>query len=239
MPQFFVRKRRLAGLFGRSGQVTFGVAATSFIFLFSFIVVSRSRVVPAGAFPSDAEVRKGFQNPPTAARPMVRWWWPGGDVTDEEISRELRLMKEAGIGGVEIQSFIIGLNPKPAPAVAARVESFLSPEWFGHVKHAIEEGQRLGMIVDLTLGSGWPFGGPHIPPELGAKFLDVKMTPLHGPSNFQGKIPWAAPQPPSGGYPPAVQPDPKLFKLVAVVAIRGTAPEIQGDSSRDFVVTRS
>ena len=155
----------------------------------------------------------------------------------EEISRELRLMKEAGIGGVEIQSFVIGLNPKPTPDVAARVNSFLSPEWFGHVKHAIEEGQRLGMIVDLTLGSGWPFGGPHIPQEIGAKFLDVKMTPLSGPSNFQGKIPWAAPAPPSGGYPPG-PPDPKLFKLVAVVAVRGTAPRSRGTRA-DAVVTRS
>ena len=231
--------RCIASLARKSGQVLFGVSLAVLIFFFGFEGVVRSRAVAAGSPASASDLREGFQNPPTAVRPMVRWWWPGGDVTDQEISRELRLMKEAGIGGVEIQSFIIGLNPKPAPAVAARVESFLSPEWFGHVKHAIEEGQRLGMIVDLTLGSGWPFGGPHIPPELGAKFLDVRMTPLRGPSNFQGKIPWAAPQPPSGGYPPRVQPDPKLFKLVAVVAVRGTAPKIQGNPERRPVVTRS
>ncbi len=234
-------KRRLAGLGGKSGQVTLGLVATCFIFLFSFAMVSRSRAVPAGPLPADSDLREGFANPPTAARPMVRYWWPGGDVTDEEISRELQLMKEAGIGGVEIQSFIIGLNPKPAPDVAARVSSFLSPEWFGHVKHAIEEGQRLGMIVDLTLGSGWPYGGPHIPPELGAKFLDVKMTPLTGPSKFQGKIPWPAPQPaaPPESYPPRVQQDPKLFKLVAVVAVRGTAPEMHGNPSTGIFVARS
>ena len=160
---------------------------------------------------------------------MVRWWWPGGDVTDKEISREMRLMKEAGIGGVEIQSFKFGLNPKPAPEVAARVDSFLSPEWFGHIKHAIEEGRRLGMIVDLTFGSGWPFGGPHIPAELGAKELEVEVAPLKGPSIFQGKIPWVVPEPPpspDSRIGPSRR-DPNLFKLVAVVAIRGTAPEIQ------------
>jgi hypothetical protein len=156
-------------------------------------------------------------------------------------------MKEAGIGGVEIQPFKIGLNPQPAPEVAARVNSVLTPEWFGHVKHAIEEGQRLGMMVDLTFGSGWPFGGAHIPPELGAKSLGVEMTPLTGPSNFQGKIPWIAPE---AAAPPASPPapprlDPKLFKLVAVVAVRGTAPEIQEVPAPTFfraqrkVVTRS
>ena len=195
-PLFSFLRRSMAGPCRKSGQVIFWVLIAGFIFFFGFGTAGRGRGVSASPSPAASELREGFQNPPTAVRPMVRWWWPGGDVTDEEISRELRLMKEAGIGGVEIQSFVIGLNPKPAPEVEARVDSFLTPEWFGHVKHAIEEGRRLGMIVDLTFGSGWPFGGPHIPPELGAKFLDVEMTPLSGPSNFQGKIPWVTPPPP-------------------------------------------
>src|SRR5208337_624973 len=97
----------------------------------------------------------------------------------------LRSMKEAGIGGVEIQPFKIGLNPDPTFEVAARVNNYLTPEWFGHVKHAIEEGRRLGMMVDLTFGSGWPYGGSYIPPELGSKTLAIEMTMLTGPSNFQ------------------------------------------------------
>ncbi|HXW15261.1 MAG TPA: glycosyl hydrolase, partial [Terriglobia bacterium] len=183
-----------------------------------------------------SELTSGFQNPPMATRPMVRWWWPGGDVADEEISRELRLMKEAGIGGVEIQSFKFGLNPNPSAEVRARQDSFLSPEWFGHVKHAIDEGKRLGMVVDLTFGSGWPFGGPHIPPELGAEQMDVKVTALDGPSNLQGKIPWfreeEAPKVP-GLETAFAAPltDSKFFKLVAVLAVRGTKPEIRQEDS--------
>jgi alpha-L-rhamnosidase/Glycosyl hydrolases family 2, sugar binding domain len=172
---------------------------------------------------------------------MVRWWWPGGDVTNEEITRELQIMKDIGLGGAEIQSFVIGLNPDPAPAVKERVDSFLTPQWFGHVKHAIEEGRRLGLIVDLTLGSGWPYGGPDIPPELGAKFLDVEVTPLSGPSDSPGKIPWVTlpPPRPKGSYPPTDPVDPNLEKLVAVVAVRGTLPEVEGAPSRRIVVTRS
>jgi hypothetical protein len=130
--------------------------------------------------------------------------------------------------------------------VAARVNSYLTPEWFGHVKHAMEEGQRLGMIVDLTFGSGWPYGGSYIPPELGSKTLSVEMTSIIGPSNFQGKIPWIAPDanPPVGG-PVAPIEDRKLFKLVAVVAVHGTEPEIHEVPGPTFyraprkVVTRS
>jgi len=166
-PVFSLLRRWIPGLWRKPGQ--FFLVLACCIFLFGFDTASRSRGVSASPTPTGSELREGFQNPPMTARALVRWWCPGGDVTDEEISRELRLMKEAGIGGVEIQPFKIGLNPNPAPEVAARVNSVLTPEWFGHVKHAIEEGQRLGMMVDLTFGSGWPFGGAHIPPELGAK----------------------------------------------------------------------
>ena len=34
---------------------------------------------------------------------MTRWWWFGGAVTPEEITRELTFMKEAGLRGAEIQ----------------------------------------------------------------------------------------------------------------------------------------
>ena len=236
-------QRNYAGVHRKRMQVIFWGSVASCIFFLCLYLPSRIRANSVGPAPSDSELRDGFANPPTTARPMVRWWWPGGDVKDEEISRELRLMKEAGIGGVEIQSFKIGLNPKPAPDVAARVDSFLSPEWFGHVKHAIEEGRRLGMIVDLTFGSGWPFGGPHIPPELGAKQLNVEMTSLKGPAEFQGKIPWVAPEV-APKLPPELEnlfghpfKDPRLFKLVAVVAVRGTRPEITGQRSEELIWT--
>ena len=44
-----------------------------------------------------------LRNPPEAARGMTRWWWYGCAVEEKEIDRELNLMKEAGIGGVELQ----------------------------------------------------------------------------------------------------------------------------------------
>ena len=43
-----------------------------------------------------------FQQPASAYRPFVRWWWNGDKVDSAELVRELRLLKEAGIGGVEI-----------------------------------------------------------------------------------------------------------------------------------------
>ena len=46
-------------------------------------------------------IRNEFRHPAKKFRPMVRWWWPGGDVTDEEIQREIGLLDSAGFGGAE------------------------------------------------------------------------------------------------------------------------------------------
>jgi len=151
---------------------------------------------------------------------MVRWWWPGGDVTNEEIARELRIIKDAGLGGVEIQSFKDGLNPAPTAEVARRVDSFLTPEWFNHVKYAIEEGGRLGLDVDLTFGSGWPFGGSYIPLQLASKKLIVHQIALTGPTTFAGRFPGA----PLGTGE----------KLVAVVAAPGTLPSFGKRKLQEF-----
>ena len=50
-----------------------------------------------------ADLQRSFRTPPDQARIMMRWWWFGPSVTRAGIERELRLMKEGGIGGVEIQ----------------------------------------------------------------------------------------------------------------------------------------
>ncbi len=49
------------------------------------------------------DLRRAFANPPNDSRIMMRWWWFGGAVSQPELERELRAMKAAGIGGVEIQ----------------------------------------------------------------------------------------------------------------------------------------
>ena len=58
------------------------------------------------AYENSTEVKDNlydlFQDPPVTAKPFVRWWWNGNKLTAKEILRELDIMKEAGIGGVEI-----------------------------------------------------------------------------------------------------------------------------------------
>lgn len=112
---------------------------------------------------------------------MMRWWWFGPAVTHQELDRELQAMKAAGIGGVEIQPvYPLALDD---PSNGIRNLRFLSPEFFEALRFAVKRGQQLGLRVDLTLGSGWPFGGPKIPRELAAPRLRVE--PLSRPPQLR------------------------------------------------------
>ena len=44
-------------------------------------------------------------------KPFVRWWWNGDKVDTIELKRELRLLRDAGIGGVEINPIEFPRHP--------------------------------------------------------------------------------------------------------------------------------
>src|SRR5262249_54116001 len=60
-------------------------------------------LIPAQA-QTVTKVQRGCAQPPDDARIMMRWWWFGPAVTKPELEREMRLMKEGGIGGFEVQA---------------------------------------------------------------------------------------------------------------------------------------
>jgi hypothetical protein len=107
-----------------------------------------------------AEIARGFATPPSEALPMVRWWWFGAAVQKPEILRELTQMKADGIGGAEL-AFVYP-EAVDDPASGLRNLSFLSPQMIDAVHYAKVEGDKLGLRIDVTLCSGWPYGGPSI-----------------------------------------------------------------------------
>jgi hypothetical protein len=129
--------------------------------------------------------RAAFADPPIEARPWIRWWWPGGDVDDAELSRELALIRGAGFGGAEIQSFAFGLPAHAAPGV----RTYGEPPWLGHVAHAVREAARLGLSLDLTLGSAWPSGGDHVTDADSLKQLTVSVREINGPVDLNESLP--------------------------------------------------
>lgn len=99
-----------------------------------------------------------FRNPPDNAKPMVRWWWFGPAVTKPEILRELQQMKADGIGGAEL-AFVYA-EELDDPARGIKNLRWLSPEHLDAIRYAQAQGRRLGLRIDITLCSGWPYGGP-------------------------------------------------------------------------------
>ena len=96
-------------------------------------------------------------------RPWTYWWWMGSGVSREGITRQLEQFAQAGLGGVHIIP-IYGVR-----GYESQFKSYLKPEWLAHFQHTIREANRLGLGVDLTTGTGWPFGGPNVTAEMAAK----------------------------------------------------------------------
>ncbi|MFL6468770.1 MAG: glycosyl hydrolase, partial [Pyrinomonadaceae bacterium] len=120
------------------------------------------------------ELRRNFASPPDDARIMMRWWWFGPSVTKAEIERELRAMKDGGIGGVEVQP----VYPLLPDDVANEIRNlpYLSDEFLEMLRFASQKSKELGMRFDVTLGSGWSFGGAKTPITEAAGQLRVERV---------------------------------------------------------------
>src|SRR5579862_1183651 len=123
-----------------------------------------------------SDLHVSFADPPADSRIMMRWWWFGPSVTKPELKRELEQMKAAGIGGVEVAT----LYPQALddPATGFHNVPFLSDEYIDDLRFAAEQASKLGLRMDVTLGSGWPFGGPHIPITQAGGELRVEAVPI-------------------------------------------------------------
>ena len=121
-------------------------------------------------------LHEAFAHPPDNCRIMMRWWWFGPSATKPELRRELEQMKAAGIGGVEIATlYPLALDD---PQTGFHNYPFVSAEHIENLRYAAEQARELGMRVDITLGSGWPFGGPHVPVTQAAGELRIEVIPV-------------------------------------------------------------
>jgi hypothetical protein len=136
-------------------------------------------VRPLYAAPVD-DLQAAFKTPPADARIMMRWWWFGPAVTRTELEREMRLMKEGGIGGFEVQP----VYPLVLDDQAAGIKTlpFLSDEFIDALRFTSEKARELGLRFDLTLGSGWPFGGPTVTIDHAAARLRYEHVKVDGSS---------------------------------------------------------
>ena len=70
-------------------------------------------------------------------------------------------MKEGGIGGFEVQAVYPLLPDDPSSGI--KNLPYLSDEFIDALRFTSTKARELGLRMDLTLGSGWPYGGPSVP----------------------------------------------------------------------------
>lgn len=116
-------------------------------------------------------------------RPWTRWWWPGNAVDRQNLTDLLTQYRDAGIGGVEICP-IYG-----AKGYEDQYLQFLSPQWMQMLAHTTGEARRLGIQVDLTTGTGWPFGGPNVSAETASASVVLQQYEVAGATKFDQKLP--------------------------------------------------
>lgn len=132
----------------------------------------------------DTDLYKKFKDPDSIYHPFVRWWWNGDKVEAKELIRELHLLKEAGIGGVEI-------NPISFPSrmdgddMGIPSLTWLSDQWIDMLQVTFAEAKKLDMTCDLIVGSGWPFGAETLSRDERAQVVIINAKKLEGPTVYE------------------------------------------------------
>ncbi|MGA8441668.1 MAG: glycosyl hydrolase [Candidatus Sulfotelmatobacter sp.] len=180
-------------------------------------------------------LKKGFEDPPSAARPRVWWHWMNGNITQEGIKLDLEWMHRVGIAGY--QNFDAALE---TPQVVDQRLVYMTPGWKDAFKYAISLGERYGMEMAIAGSPGWSeTGGPWVPPSQGMKKYVWSETILEGGKPFTGQI--AHPPSSTGAFQnigireefgrSAASP-PEFYADAVVVAFQAPSAELGEDATQ-------
>lgn len=150
---------------------------------------------------------QNFYNPSLSYAPFTRWWWPGNDVTKEELKREMKMFADNHFGGVEIQPLAL-IFPTKGKGRADRIMSYDTPLYYENLYSVFDDAKKYGLTVDMTNGSGWPSGGPHLTEDDNNLTLEYGIIDIPNGNKASIKI------------PRAIRGDRPNAKLVALLAAK-------------------
>lgn len=131
----------------------------------------------------DAKAQAHFSN---TEKPWTYWWWMGSAVDVENIKYQIDSFAKSGFGGVHIIP-IYGVKGEERNFIP-----FLSTTWMTMLQFTIDEAKKRGLEVDMSMGTGWPFGGRVISPEYAAKKFTIVSGKFESTSTGQ-RVKRAAP----------------------------------------------
>ncbi len=128
-----------------------------------------------------------FKTPPARYGIRCWWWWLNGNVTKAAITRDLEAMRAKGFSGACI--FDAGGADQRGNAPVPEGPLFSSPAWRDLYRHAVREASRLGLVLSLSIQSGWNLGGPDVTPAEAAKHLTWSEVTVTGPIAYHKPLP--------------------------------------------------
>ena len=131
---------------------------------------------------------------PEVTRTMKPWainWWMGGAVNEAGLENQCAEMARARFGGfnvVHIYNDKYNLRHPNAPRKPyvpdEKCRAFLSPEWLDAWNSAVRIARSHGLGVDLSMCSGWCFGGPWVTQDDAASSLVRVHVPGPGGEGY-------------------------------------------------------
>ena len=123
----------------------------------------------------------GFKNPPQDAKPRTWYHINSGNASKEGFTKDLKAIKEAGIGGVLVFNVSMGL---PEGDV-----TYNSQEHRDILAHGAKECERLGLSFGVHNCDGWTSsGGPWVTPENAMKVVVNSQKIVKGGKQIHLKL---------------------------------------------------
>lgn len=132
---------------------------------------------------------KGFQNPPTEARPETWFHLISGNVSKPGLTRDLEAVQSAGLSGIQL----FHGRGRAWPGVTPQIPC-LSPSWDSMISHVADETARLQLKFTMQNCPGWAMsGGPWITPDKAMRHLIWSRLDMKGGEKLSLSLPQPSP----------------------------------------------
>ena len=188
-----------------------------YLICFVSILVSCQNENTSSNSEKEINLEAGFQNPPQTSKPRTWYHINSGNASKEGFIKDLKAIKEAGIGGVLVFNVSMGL---PEGDV-----KYNSQEHRDILTHAAKECEKLGLSFGVHNCDGWTSsGGPWVTPENAMKVVVNSQVITEGGKQIQLKLP----QPPTRH---------NFYKDIAVVAYPSLKNELIDNSVNPIIIS--
>ncbi|MEN8966687.1 MAG: glycosyl hydrolase, partial [Polaribacter sp.] len=191
--------------------------ALLYVVCFAAILVSCQNEQTKTNSEKEINLEAGFQNPPQESKPRTWYHINSGNASKAGFTKDLKAIKDAGIGGVLVFNVSMGL---PEGDV-----KYNSQEHRDILAHAAKECEKLGLSFGVHNCDGWTSsGGPWVTPENAMKVVVNSQVITEGGKVINIKLP----------QPPARH---NFYKDIAVVAYPTLESELVDESVNPIITS--